>query len=382
MPVDSPLGKRKPEDDPPVDPEDVVPIVRRRGGKGLLGRGGRGLLGRGGRGRSGRGGKGMLRRTRRRVTRADGSDDEGTTESDDDAYKTPSDKEDDDDGGGDDDDGGGDDGGGDDDDGGGDDDDGGGDDGSGGSSGGKRSGKRSGKKRSGNKRARKIIDELPKTFIGEKATDWARQGGTPEKPRPPPRQAAIEAKEGIQGNANMERFMAATLVLPKSVITHYNETAKKTTEFGPDAIREGFQRRSVTIKQKVDTKISSKAVKRFREALKATRKAGNCIATMPFVRVVRDVAREMGKTNKYIEAIRFKVEALMALQEGSEQFIMQLFALASKLVQHGGRVTLLPKDIDCLDYIQTELGHRQLKPDRPCGQPSGKPRGKARGRRA
>jgi histone H3 len=57
-----------------------------------------------------------------------------------------------------------------------------------------------------------------------------------------------------------------------------------------------------------------------------------------FQRMVRDIAMKIG-------AVRFEVQALLALQEAAEMFLVGLYEDASLCATHGRRVTIMPRDI-------------------------------------
>ncbi|CAB4014222.1 histone H3 [Paramuricea clavata] len=66
------------------------------------------------------------------------------------------------------------------------------------------------------------------------------------------------------------------------------------------------------------------------------------IRKMPFVRVVRELAR------KYATGpveLRWQVPALECMQEAAEAFLVRLFEDANLCAIHAKRVTIMPKDI-------------------------------------
>ncbi|XP_031492559.1 histone H3-like centromeric protein cnp1 isoform X2 [Nymphaea colorata] len=63
------------------------------------------------------------------------------------------------------------------------------------------------------------------------------------------------------------------------------------------------------------------------------------IPTMPFVRVVREIAGYISK-----EPLRFTAEALLAIQEAAEAELVHLFEDAQLCAIHAKRITLMAKD--------------------------------------
>ena len=64
------------------------------------------------------------------------------------------------------------------------------------------------------------------------------------------------------------------------------------------------------------------------------------IRKLPFQRLVREIAQDLGKIN-----IRFQSGAIMALQEASEAYLVGLFDDSNLCAVHTKRVTIMPKDI-------------------------------------
>ena len=64
------------------------------------------------------------------------------------------------------------------------------------------------------------------------------------------------------------------------------------------------------------------------------------IRKLPFQRLVRELAQDLGKMN-----IRFQSGAIVALQEASEAYLVGLLEDANLCTVHAKRVTIMPKDI-------------------------------------
>ncbi|KAF1592197.1 UNVERIFIED_CONTAM: histone H3, partial [Eudyptes robustus] len=65
------------------------------------------------------------------------------------------------------------------------------------------------------------------------------------------------------------------------------------------------------------------------------------IRRAPFLRVVKDIVRNCSKGIDY----KIQSEAVNALQEASEAFLVTLFEAANMCAIHGKRVTVMPQDL-------------------------------------
>ena len=72
------------------------------------------------------------------------------------------------------------------------------------------------------------------------------------------------------------------------------------------------------------------------------------IPSAPFTRIVHEIA------NKYAHGIRFKQEAIDALQVDSESFVIDLLHKANMLTVSSGRETLTVRDIRLIQRLNTE----------------------------
>ena len=73
------------------------------------------------------------------------------------------------------------------------------------------------------------------------------------------------------------------------------------------------------------------------------------IRKLPFQRLVREIAQDLGKIN-----IRFQSGAIMALQEVSEAYLVGLLEDSNLCAVHAKRVTIMPKDIQLARRIRGE----------------------------
>ena len=73
------------------------------------------------------------------------------------------------------------------------------------------------------------------------------------------------------------------------------------------------------------------------------------IRKLPFQRLVREIAQDLGKMN-----MRFQSGAIMALQEASEAYLVSLLEDSNLCAIHAKRVTIMPKDIQLARRIRGE----------------------------
>ena len=71
------------------------------------------------------------------------------------------------------------------------------------------------------------------------------------------------------------------------------------------------------------------------------------IRKLPFQRLVREIAQDLGKMN-----MRFQSGAIMALQEASEAYLVGLLEDSNLCAVHAKRVTIMPKDIQLARRIR------------------------------
>jgi histone H3 len=68
----------------------------------------------------------------------------------------------------------------------------------------------------------------------------------------------------------------------------------------------------------------------------------------PFARLVREIAQD------YKTDLRFQGEALLALQEAVEAYMVGLMEDSNKVAIHAKRVTIMPKDMQLIRAIRGE----------------------------
>ena len=86
----------------------------------------------------------------------------------------------------------------------------------------------------------------------------------------------------------------------------------------------------------------------LREIRRYQKTAELLIRKLPFNRLVREVTQDF-KTD-----LRFQAQAIMALQEAAEAYLVRLFDDTNLCAIHAKRVTIMPKDMQLARRIRGE----------------------------
>uniref|UniRef100_A0A8R1TVA2 Histone domain-containing protein n=1 Tax=Onchocerca volvulus TaxID=6282 RepID=A0A8R1TVA2_ONCVO len=110
---------------------------------------------------------------------------------------------------------------------------------------------------------------------------------------------------------------------------------------------------------------SRPGVRALKEIRKYQKSTMLLIRKLPFARLVKEIANEVSDSSI---GYRFAVEAIAALQEAAEAFMVQFFENALLCSQHAKRITVMPRDIqlvrrldDC--SVRIEYGAKATKND-------------------
>ncbi|AAK39816.1 Histone H3 (nucleomorph) [Guillardia theta] len=87
----------------------------------------------------------------------------------------------------------------------------------------------------------------------------------------------------------------------------------------------------------------------LREIRKYQKSTNLLIRKLPFQRLVRELAQD------YKSDLRFQNSAVLALQEASESYLVNLFEDTNLCAIHAKRVTIMPKDIYLARRIRGEM---------------------------
>ena len=119
---------------------------------------------------------------------------------------------------------------------------------------------------------------------------------------------------------------------PRKTI-HFNAPARKTTPI------------EMNIKRPRRFRPGTIALREIRKFQKST---DLLIRKLPFQRLVREIALT------YKSDLRFQTQAILALQEASEAYLVKLFEDTNLCAIHAKRVTIMPKDMMLAKRIRGE----------------------------
>eukprot|EP00878_Enallax_costatus_P004753 GHUV01005003.1.p2 GENE.GHUV01005003.1~~GHUV01005003.1.p2 ORF type:complete len:155 (+),score=38.40 GHUV01005003.1:295-759(+) len=126
-----------------------------------------------------------------------------------------------------------------------------------------------------------------------------------------------------------------------------NKASKKQAAAATPARTPGTARRQVvpqTEKKKHRYRPGTRALQEIRKYQKST---DLLIRKLPFARVVREIGNQVAP-----EPFRWTAEALLALQEATEDFMVHLFEDCNLCAIHAKRVTIMPKDLQLARRIR------------------------------
>ncbi|KAL6781702.1 HTV1 [Auxenochlorella protothecoides x Auxenochlorella symbiontica] len=133
--------------------------------------------------------------------------------------------------------------------------------------------------------------------------------------------------------------MARTKQKQKSPPKRFGKAAKSPSKAAGKSVPHGYE-----IKRPHRYRPGTVAL---REIRKFQRTTDMLIPKLPFARLTREISNEMSP-----EPFRWTAEALLALQEASEDFIVHLLEDTNLCAIHAKRVTIMPKDLQLARRIR------------------------------
>ena len=128
---------------------------------------------------------------------------------------------------------------------------------------------------------------------------------------------------------------------------------KATARHNPNAAKKEERNKKVMKSKRAVRKLSDKPHRyrpgtvALREIRRYQKSSELLIRKLPFSRFVREIAQNMFK-NTY----RMQANALLAMQEAAEAYLVRLFEDSNLCAIHAKRVTILPKDIQLARRIR------------------------------
>ena len=92
----------------------------------------------------------------------------------------------------------------------------------------------------------------------------------------------------------------------------------------------------------------------LREIRKYQKSTELLMRKLPFQRLVREVANDIAAGTRFPEGPRWQSQAVVALQEAAEAYLVGLFEDTNLCAIHAKRVTIMPKDIQLARRIRGE----------------------------
>ncbi|VDN01023.1 unnamed protein product [Thelazia callipaeda] len=130
----------------------------------------------------------------------------------------------------------------------------------------------------------------------------------------------------------------------KAVVRRYGAycDVSDSTDDSEKVENPGLSKKHMKHKRRNKHVILRQGVRVMREIRKYQKSTNLLIQKSPFARLVKSTAKEL--TGCYI-SVRFCVEAIAALQEAAEAFLVQHFENANSCTLHRNRVTLTIRDV-------------------------------------
>lgn len=102
----------------------------------------------------------------------------------------------------------------------------------------------------------------------------------------------------------------------------------------------------------------------LREIKQLQRSTDTIIPKAPFQRLVKDISRQFEDLFGFSDPIRFSSEALLALQEAAEAYMISIFEDTNLAAIHAKRQTIMKKDMDLARRIRGDrFTYEALEPD-------------------
>ena len=92
----------------------------------------------------------------------------------------------------------------------------------------------------------------------------------------------------------------------------------------------------------------------LREIRKYQKSTELLMRKLPFQRLVREVANDIAAGTRFPEGPRWQSQAVIALQEAAEAYLVHLFEDSNLEASHAKRVTILAKDIQIVRRFRGE----------------------------
>lgn len=105
------------------------------------------------------------------------------------------------------------------------------------------------------------------------------------------------------------------------------------------------------VRQRKKRKPGTVALREIRQYQKSTE---HLIRRLPFQRLVREIAEDFGQGSSFPEGVRFQSQAVEALLEAAENYLVHLYEDTNLNAIHAKRITIMVKDMQLARRIRGE----------------------------
>ncbi|MCJ1428756.1 centromeric DNA-binding histone H3-like protein cse4 [Sticta canariensis] len=144
--------------------------------------------------------------------------------------------------------------------------------------------------------------------------------------------------------------------LPLAVIAHTQHSASRNTTYSPNVTD-----KISSVAETAEAEETPRKVRRYRPGTLALREIRRyqrstdlLLLKLPFARLVREIALSLELTGG--ESLRWQSQAIQALQESCEAFMVHLFEDTNLCAIHAKRVTIMQKDVQLARRIRGAWG--------------------------
>lgn len=162
-------------------------------------------------------------------------------------------------------------------------------------------------------------------------------------PPRPPRKSRNPTRSSDDANKQVKPRKLAN-----GSITTRRPAAAVRPSFGPAKRMQGYQstHKKEIVRAPYRYRPGTVALREIRKYQKST---DLLIRKLPFQRLVREIAQERS------HEIRFTGEAIFAIQEATEQYLVGLFEETNLCCFHGNRVTIMAKDMQLVNKVRKNI---------------------------
>ena len=196
-----------------------------------------------------------------------------------------------------------------------------------------------------NERKRKLSSPRPSSPAGKSA----RRSGSQEAPSTTRMEDEAEASQSSDGEeASEDVNVAGPSQINKQTTKTKTKTQQKTTVKSTVVLPRYNNNESRRKTKNGSTRTYRPGMKALREIRKYQKSTDLLIPALSFSRLLREIVQTVTEGQQF----RFQSQAIKALQEASEAYLVGLFEDVVLCAMHAKRVTIMPKDMDLARRIR------------------------------